>query len=290
MSGPVRCRVGDVVRRGRTIAVREPVDPDALARAVRTAPEPDARVAVTADPPGPAHEFVGCIESGMGLRARTALAAAARTRGLETPHDDALAEARKQLADLDAGRETRATGERRAEIRQVAADATGEREELREAVAAARGRLQARREQGLDPTPAAEALAAAIEQLSEAETDAAAARQRLETTRERTREHRDSRERRFRLEDRIANLERRARAHLREQVHDEYVTALDAVPGGGDIEHPFETDPVTAALAVARVADLSAPVVLACDRFASPAGAANWLNAPVLVLSDRSGE
>jgi hypothetical protein len=285
MSDPIRCRIGDVVRCGRALAVRAPVEPTAVARAVSADADSDARVAVAADSPGPVHEYVGCIRPEMGLRTPTALAAAARSRGAETPHDAPLAEAREQLAALDVAA-TAGNGRdgERTQHRRGAARATGETERLREAVAAARGRLRERREQGLDPTPAAEELADAIERLSEAETEAAAARQQLDTTRERTRERRDAREERLRLEDRVANLERRARAHLREQVESEYAAAVERVPGAGDVGDPFEIDPVTRALGVARIAELSAPVVLACERFESPDTAADWLDAPVILL------
>jgi hypothetical protein len=344
MNKPVRCRVGEVVRCGRALEVRAQTAATTLTRAVRERTDSDARVAVVADEPGPAHEYVGCIRPAMGLRTRTALAAAARSRGIGTPHDAALAEAREELATVE--RHETGTANERAHHREAAAAATGETERLRETVAAARGRLQARREQGLDPTPAAEELAAAVERLSEAETEAAAARQRLDTVRERARTRRDSREKQFRLEERVANLERRARTHRREQVHDEYVAALERVPGvpgrddswegdtgnadpregdtgnadpregdngnadprEGDTGNadpregdngsadpwgadpwgadPWGADPVARALAVARVAALSAPVVLACDRFGSADAAADWLDAPVIRLSD----
>ena len=286
MSTTVRCRVGDVVRCGRAITVTAPVEPAALARAVREEGDSDRRVAVVSDEPGPVHGYVGCIRPGMGLRTRTALAAAARGRGFETPHDTALAAARERVAALadgdEGGGEGETTAAERERLRQAVAEATAESERLRETVAAARGRLQARREQGLDPTPAETALAEAIERLSEAETEAAAARQRLDTAREQSRERRDRREERLRAEDRVANLERRARAHLRDAVEDEYVTALGAVSDGGDTSAPFEADPVSRALAVARVADLSAPVVLACGRFESARAAADWLDTPVI--------
>jgi len=305
MSESVRCRVGEVVRCGRALEVRAQTAATTLARAVRERADNNARVAVVADEPGPAHEYVGCIRPAMGVRTRTALAAAARSRGIGTPHDAALAEAREELATVERQHET-GTANERAHHREAAAAATGETERLRETVAAARGRLQARREQGLDPTPAAEELAAAVERLSEAETEAAAARQRLDTVRERARTRRDTREKRFRLEERVANLERRARTHRREQVHDEYVAALERVPGvpgrddsregdngnadpwGADLwgADPWGADPVARALAVARVAALSAPVVLACDRFGSADAAADWLDAPVIRLSD----
>lgn len=277
MPDPIQCRIGEVVRCGRAVPVAEHVDPMAVTRAIREGTDPDARIAVAADPPGPAHEYVGCIRPDMGLRTRTALAAAARSRGLETPHDGELASAREELAALSVEEH-----DERTQYRREAASGAAETETLREAVAAARGRLQERREQGLDPTPAAEELADAVARLSEVETEAAAASQQLETVRARIRERRDSHEERFRLEDRVANLERAARAHLRDQVRDAYVAALAEVPGVGDIEEPFEADPVVRALAVARVATLSAPVVLACERFDTPREAADWLDAPVI--------
>lgn len=279
MTRSVRCRVGDVVRCGRALVVRAPVESGVLARAVRTRTDSDARVAITAESPGQTHKYVGHIHPEMGLRTRTALAAAGRSRGLETPHDEALSEARARLAALDTGE---GTARERARLRQAAATAASETERLREEAAAARGRLQARREQGLDPTPAAEELAETIERLSEAQTDAAAARQRLETARERTRKRREAHEKQRRVEERVANLRRRARAHLREQVKSQYRTAVDAVPGTESIADPYEADPVSRALAVARVADITAPVVLDCERFESAVAAADWLDAPVI--------
>lgn len=282
MSRRVRCRVGDVVRCGRVVHLPGRVEPTVVARAVRGSPAPTDRVAVTNARPGPVHEYVGCIRPEMGLQTRTALAVAARSLGHETPHDPALTSAREALAALCS--ETTTTHESRAECRRVAASATDRTEQLREAVAAARGRLQARREQGLDPTPAVETLADAIERLSEAETSAVAARQRLDTVRKQTRDRRDTQRERFRLEDRVANLERQARACLREQVRDRYAAAVDAVPGVEAGGESFGAAPVAKALAVARVADLSAPVVLACDQFERPEAAADWLETPVIRL------
>lgn len=312
---PVRCRIGDVVRRGPAIEVHQPVPPEQLAGAVSTAePEPDARVSVTAPAPPPLYEHVGCLRPGMGLRTRTALARAARTLGQRTPYDDELAAARESLADLSAPMESET------EARESVAAAESAAERLRERVATARGRLLARRENDLDPTPAAEALADAITELSEAETREAAARQSLERDRESRRDRRDRHERRFRLEDRVANLERRARASLVDAVREDYVRALEALPdwsAGEDesaledpsavddsfdvgdptavkdsfdvedpigVEDPFAVDPVPAALAIVRVAETPAPVVLALDRFDSARAAHEWLDVPVLRL------
>ena len=277
------CRIGDVVRRGRVVSVKQDVDQTAVAAAVRADDaDPDAPVAVTARSQTTVHEQVGCIHPGMGLRTRTALARAARTRGLTTPHDDQLQETRESLAALDMEDESTAS------YRRELAETTADIERLQEEVAAARGRLQARREQGLDTTAAAEELEDAIRRLSEAETSASAIRQQLDRARAAARGRRDTRDRRLRLEDRVANLERRARAHLVDQLHEAFATTVPEVPVSEADTPPdgnaFETDAVTAALAIARLAVLSAPVVLDCDRFDSPVRAYEWLDAPVIYL------
>jgi len=280
----VRVRVGEVVRCGRAVTIAETVDPSRVAEAVRS-PDAGGRIAVDAPPPGPVHDHVGYVHPGMGLRTRTALARAARSRGQTTPHDDDLAAARERLAAL--GTEE---GDVAAHRRAVA-EAAAETGRLRERVAAVRGKLQAAREHGLEAPDAAADLEAAVRELSEVETGSAAARQRLSRAREDARERRDRRERARRLEDRIANLERDARSYLVEGMADRYAAAVADAPGGEDFGDapggenavdPFDADPVTAALAIARLAALSAPAVLACDRFGSAAAARRWLDAPVV--------
>jgi len=122
----------------------------------------------------------------------------------------------------------------------------------------------------------------AIKRLSEAETECAAARETLERSRETIEEQRATQERRFRLEDRLANLERKARAHLVEHHQETLTDHLSAVPEYEPPEDPFEATPVAAALAIARYTQSDAPVVLACDRFDTPATASEWLDAPVI--------
>ncbi|MEF8774315.1 MAG: hypothetical protein V5A37_06320, partial [Halobacteriales archaeon] len=59
-----------------------------------------------------------------------------------------------------------------------------------------------------------------------------------------------------------------------------------AVPGEGRVPGApatFEGDPVTAALAVARLADYRAPFVVEADRFATPAAATRILDGPVIL-------
>jgi hypothetical protein len=242
----------------------------------------DRSVAVACPDPGPAHEYVGLVESGMALRVRTALAAGARSRGLSAPQDEDLASVRTQLADLTVPDADAAAARERLAGTESAVAAGRER------VATIRGRLQAARDAGRETDDLREELRAAARELSEIETERAAAREALERAERRAREARDARERRRRLEDRAANLARAARSHLVDAVREEFATAVAAVPGpdrAGEsqaTESPFDVDPVSAALAVGRVAQLRAPVVLAVGRFASPDAAADWLDAPVV--------
>jgi hypothetical protein len=244
--------------------------------------ENDHSLAVACPDPEPAHEYVGLVRPGMALRVRTALAAGARSRGLSAPQDEELASVRAELADLTVPEVDAAAARERLAGTESAVAAERER------VAALRGRLQAARDAGRETEELREALRAAARDLSEVETERAAAREALEAAERRAREARDARERRRRLEDRAANLARAARSHLVDTLGEEYATAVAAVPGSdqsGDPragESPLDADPVSAALAVGRVAELRAPVVLAVDRFANPDAAADWLDAPVV--------
>lgn len=278
------CTVDGSVYRGRAVGITEVVSPDLLARAVREgqATDGDVVVTVTARTPHDVHEYVGCLHPGQGLRVKTALASAARARGHCTPYDEQLAKAQRDLAAV----ETQAVDTR--DQRRTLAAAQSETDRLRERVAALRGRLDARREQDLPTEEARDELRAAIRDLSDAETGAAAARQRLDRERERGRAARDSLAERRRLEDKVANLQRRRRAHLVEGVRPAYESALADVPGGpeGVPADPFDADPLLGGLAVARVAAPDAPVVVACDRFPSARAASAWLDAPVLAVAE----
>lgn len=301
MSTEIRCRIGETTYCGPAITIEESaeesvgksvgksVNPQRLAGAIRrdrggekSTPEihdSDAVSIRVETPPAPAvYDHIGCIRPDMGLRIRTALARAARTRGLETPYDSKLTEVREKLADLPEPESM----EREATETVATTDADVER--LRERVATARGRLIARRENDLDPTPAATDLADAITELSEAETTAAAARQRLERARETRREQRTIQEQRFRLEDRRGNLERKARQSLLEQVREAYTSTLHEVPGYDGPGEPFDVSPVIAALAIGRITDTQAPLVLSIDRFDDAAHARTWLETPVILI------
>ncbi|MFW5973814.1 MAG: hypothetical protein ACOCPZ_00335 [Natrialbaceae archaeon] len=278
------CRIGDVVRRGEAVSVAQDVDPGALLDAIRTQDagpgtadprRPWERVTVDCAAVGPLHEHVGYIHPEMGLRTRTALAKAGRTRGIETPYDDEIASVRADLHSLSVP-----AGPDPDERATLAAERATVRS-LQEEVAAARGRLQVRREQGLETAAAAAELEAAIRELSEHETAAVAADERTES-RTQARERRDALERRLRLEDRIANLEREARRCLVAELREEFAATLDRVPGATAPDDPFSAPPPVAALAIVRLAALDAPVVLSTDRFDSAGAAHEFLGVPVV--------
>lgn len=278
----LRCRIGPVTRTGTAIDVAQEVDPADVVRAVTASPDPEAWIAIHCDDPPPVYDHVGHIHDDMGLRIRTALAKAGRARGLETPCDDELATARQALAELDI--EEADTADRRRE----AADAASSTARLRERAATLRGRLQVHQEHGLDPETIRDELATVMQRLSEAETTRAAADQDLERTREAARDRRDNRQERFRLEDKVANLERQARSHLVETLRDPYREALETLAnrrqGVTRPSDPFDASPVPAALAIVRLTPTAAPVALESALFHSAEDAANWLETPVLRL------
>jgi len=270
----VRVALGDAVWTGRAIDLRDSgVDASTVARAIR---ESDR---VTCPTPGPLHERVSPLRDGLSLAVRSAVADAARTRGLSAPQDDAIAAVCEELRALDPPTVDCETARRRV------AEA-GEREaELAERVSELRGTVEALEAVGGDADETMEKRAAAARRLSEIRTDRIAAEQALDRARERAREARDARDRRLRLEDRANNLRRAAREYLAAQVREAFADAVRAVPGEGSVDTAtgdFEGDAVTAALGVVRIADVDAPVVLACDRFDSATAAARMLDAPVL--------
>jgi hypothetical protein len=281
MSPPtITLAVGSLVRHGRALRLGRAVDPAVVCKAIRQT-DPVAldgtELAIEAPAPGSVHEFVGCIHPGMGLRIRTALAQAGRSRGLSTPHDETLDDLQAALAELDPPRSDTA------DHRRAVAEAAAETERLHEQVATARGRVAAQ-----DDGPSRERLADVIQELSEVETKEAATRERLARERSDRRRRRDRLERRLELEDRIANLERAARSHLVDHLREEFARAVVLVPSTepapSHTDEPglFDVDPVTAALAIAQISDLSAPIALACDRFVSPQAAHECLRSPII--------
>lgn len=278
----MRVQVNGIVRTGEAVDLcTVDVDPESLVRAIRGQSSP-AGVGIHCPEPGPLHERVGFVPREPTVRVRATLAAVARERGMTTPQDEELTRVRRELAEIEAP-ELELAGARE----ELAAVDEDELAMLREEVAASRGAVQARMELDAAVEPAREALSEAAAELAAAQTERLAAEQRLGLARERAREGRDVRERRLRLQDREGNLERAARTHLAGQLRAEFVDAVEAVPGAGRVPAEpasFEGEDLTTALALARMADLRAPVVLACNRFPNAHRAAAVLDAPVIRL------
>jgi hypothetical protein len=288
--GVVTVDGGDWTATGEAIDCRtRAVTAAALAAAIRAGPATaaatdDHPVSVSCPRPDAVFERVGVVREGTSLSVRGAVAAAARSRGVEAESAEDLAAARETLAavevpdvDVSAARERVATA--RAAAESVGTD-----------VAAARGVVSAREELGGDVEAAREALREAVATASERRTAVAAAEQALARERERAREARDARRRRLELADRVGRLERDVRAELANAVWGAFVDAVAAVPGGdpavvGPEPGSFEGDDATAALAAVRIADAATPAVLAAGRFASAERARAVLDAPVILAS-----
>jgi hypothetical protein len=255
-------------------------DPRRIARAV--ADESVAGVTVEAPDPGAVVREVSPVTPGVSLSVGTALAAAARSRGHEAPQDEALARVRDELASLDAESVDAAPARRRV------AEVDDRERKLHERVAELRGRLAAHREREEGPPADLEKrLRASITELTEVRTERLAAEEAVERAERRARRTRDRRERRLGLVDRRDNLRRAAREHLIGQVGEAFVDAVHAVPGPDPdpgVGPRAVPDEVSAALATVRLATVSAPVVVACDRFSSAEAAATTLSAPAIRL------
>lgn len=248
---------------------------DALRDAVRG----DGPAPVTVECPNPSHWWASLAVPTDGTDPLDRLVAAARCRGIRVPEERALATAERELASLTTERVDPAGTRRRL------AEAGENVAELREEVAAARGRLEALRRVDGDTAAAESALADAAERLSEAETERLAAEQAHEAAERQARRARSMRERRLRLQDRVANRRRDARRALVNGLEEGFAGAVTAVPGEAWLSTAplsVEGDAVTAALAAVRLADLRAPVVDATGRFDSATAAADALETPVV--------
>jgi hypothetical protein len=291
----MRVRVGEERWSGRVIdlrGVRErcgvEFDATRFAEAVRSDHAESEAIAIDCSDPGPVHEHVGLIRSGMDVQLRAALAAAARSRGRIAPQADELAAVPERLDALDAPEIDLRDARRRV------ADASDEEAALRERVATLQGRVQALRdvsgkasehggtveaERAVETKRAVESeLTEATRRLSEVETERIAAEQALARARERAAANRERRRERLRLQDRADNLRRAAREHLAGTVREPFEDAREEAPA------EVTEASVGEALAVARVAELDAPVVLGRDveAFGSVDVAARWLDAPVI--------
>ena len=155
--------------RGRAIDLSgDSVAPEDIVTAVRSSTE-NGGISIVCGDPGPIHRYIGCIESGMSIRPRPALAAAARSLGVNAPQDEEIAHIEERMYSLDIGDVSL-----RAERRRVA-DASGSETRLREQVAALRGRVQALREVGRDSDDAESDLQRMTRELAELETKRIAA-------------------------------------------------------------------------------------------------------------------
>lgn len=267
----MKLRVDGTTYTGAVVDLRtRRVDGRAVAASVR-----DQRCLPVVSCPSPpaVYAYAGHVRPSMGLRTRTALAAAARSLGHETPQDDAIADRRERLAALDQSPPD--LPEPADPVPEPTIDG------LQETVATHRGRLTAREEVGVDPGTARDDLREAATRLSEQQTRRTAARETRELRRERARAYRDTLEKQRRLSDELANVQRTARATLVDRLAGAFARAVDAVPGSAPSD-PFDADPVTAALAVLRVARTPAPVVIETGRFESPSAASECLDAPVV--------
>lgn len=299
------------IERPSTVAVSPPIDPSTAGEA-----NPNGRrLRIDCPAPSAVHGRIGQIEPTIDLDLRAALAAAARSRGETAPQHDRLRRVREQLAAVEVP-----DAEPREARREVASAGADERR-LRERVAELRGRVQTLRETAPESQRLADAereLAATAGELSEAETDRLAAEQRLARAERTARRARDARERRLRLQDRAENLRREARATLARRTYPDFVDALtdlptvdpsaavqgdlsslvfaDDDPSGavGERSAPeglpeFAGEETAAALAIARLADVDAPIVFAGEQFDTAAAAAAWLDAPVVRVDVQTG-
>lgn len=268
-------RLRGETHRGQAIDLRDRrVDPAALVRAIRD--HHDAVVQTA--PPGPVHDHVGWLHPGMDCAPRACLAAAARSRGRTTRHDDRIAALATDVAAIDV--DPVALEPYRRDVATAGEDVAS----LRERVATLRGRVQADRDAGRDATAVERDLRETVAALSEAETEELAAEQALAAAEDAARRARDARERRLSLVDRRDNLRRRARDRLVAAALPRFRSALRSLPfADADPLEPFDAPPLHGALAVARIARVRAPLVVAAP-FPTATAARAALDAPVVLV------
>jgi predicted secreted protein len=285
---PFRLSVDDATVEGRAVSLSaDAVSAEALAGAIADVESSSGnRLDVDCPEPGPLYEFVGRLEPNRPFDRRGALAALARSRGHEPPQAAEMADLTERLADADGSTVDLA------EARKRAATVAAEEARLREEVATARGRLQTLRELGRPHEEAEETFRERVRRLTEVETERAAARERLRQLERDARRDRDARERRFALADRLANRRREARAWLADQVYDSFAAATAALADetgvsadAGSDPGDYEGDPLVAAAAVARVGDVSAPLVVSTSLFGDAERTATLLDATVVRLT-----
>jgi hypothetical protein len=274
----MKVRVAGTMRHGRAIDLRqEPVDPDRLVASIG-----DSEDRMVIGPhPGPAHSFVGFLEPGQSISIRPSLAAAARSQGMRSQYDEDIASLDRAIEAIDVEPVDLEP------VRRRAAEAGADVAALRERVARLRGRLEAEREADRSTDETETRLREAITSLSEAETENVAAEQALTRAERDARAVRDKRDRRLSLVDERDNLSRRARSELSAHVYPQFRRALDAVPVDGCTgSAPGASDGGTfaAGLAIARIARLRAPIVIADAPFDAPVAAQAALDAQVVLV------
>ncbi|WP_096390488.1 DUF7856 family protein [Halopenitus persicus] len=288
----VRVRIGDVIRSGTVIDIRDLAQSSddtsaSLTDRILNRIRPPATVEGCPSAAGPAGDAAGpegdvagrstmetlpvavrCVRpttptaldrvpSGRSLH--ELLAIAARERGHTASVDARLARRRRRLHGIDP------PSVDVAEARRRVADTGAAIDRLRERAAAIRGELTARRELGEERDGVREKLEETLTELSEAETTRIAATQDLDRAREQARKARDRRERRLKLADEVANLERSARRELVEAVYPAFRSTLERLPVAvhpGSWPTELRGSSAIAELAAIAIAGRRAPVVL----------------------------
>ncbi|AUX07682.1 hypothetical protein AArcSl_0024 [Halalkaliarchaeum desulfuricum] len=193
---------------------------------------------------------------------RRLVAAAARTRGLTTSHDEMIRELESELASIEVPEpETEVDAAKRSVI-----EASTNETELRERIAALRGRLRTERELGEPTEETVEKLKAAAADLAEASTGRIAAEQALDAARRKARSARSVRDRRMKLQDRLDNRRREARAVLADALSEEFTAVRERVESLVEADS-FETVGSKSAgtasqFAAVTLADLGVPIVI----------------------------
>ncbi|CAM2889187.1 hypothetical protein [Halobacterium salinarum] len=265
----MRVAFGERVRRGRAVDLRNEGVPASAVVAAITDPD-DGRV--RGQRPAAVHEHVGVLCEGTTLRVGVALAAAARSRGARTTHDDELAAVTRQLAGLSTPDVDLAAARERVAAAEVAVG------HMRERAARVQGRTQ---------PGDGEPVVAVTRALTAVETEWHAAKERLRRAQAAWADAR----RRLSLEDRRANLEQAARDALVARWSDRFRRAMDAlaVPASVPPSQPprrFSGPPWAGAAAIARLAAPGAPLVVSAAVCADALAASAALDAPVVVVAD----
>lgn len=266
----MRLRLDDVERAGPAIDARD-LDVESR-RLYAEIWNPDSSI-ITCPTPRRLFEHVGRIEPTTTIPRRTAIAAAARSRGQASSFDEEIRNCRRELATIDVP-----SADVPAAL-ETLADAGETVDSLRDRVARLGGVVAASDTDPERVEAAQSSLRDAAAELAAAETAHHAARQELARERDRQRAANDARERRLALEDRLENRGRAARRELADREATRIRRALDAVP-----DWDGASDDARLALAIARTAAVRAPVVVESGPFRTPGQARACLAAPVVLV------